>query len=124
MFGVYIPAEKWYLPIKSDEGEQGYKVGGKKYYCPKVVPFPAALAADMAATGFEEAENPELAAWGIIELLGCSSVGECIGRLNQHGAAHGFKAAANAKINFDMLYLSSGMVAGSKVVSRSLISFF
>ena len=52
------------LTIQSDNGKQGYQVGGKKYCRPKVVPFPAALAADMAAIGFEDARNPELAAWG------------------------------------------------------------
>ena len=52
------------LTIQSDNGKQGYKVGGKNY-CPKVVPFPAALAADMAATGFGDARNPELAAWPV-----------------------------------------------------------
>ena len=64
------------LTIQSDNGKQGYKVGGKKYCRPKVVPrslkraffkllgspFPAALAVDMAAIGFGDARNPELAA--------------------------------------------------------------
>ena len=54
------------LTIQSDNGKQGYKVGGKKYCRPKVVPFPAALAADMAAIGFGDARNPEFAAWGMI----------------------------------------------------------
>ena len=30
LFGVYIPAEKIVLTIQSDNGKQGYKVGGKK----------------------------------------------------------------------------------------------
>ena len=34
----------------------------REYCRPKIVPFPAALAADMAVIGFREAENPELAA--------------------------------------------------------------
>ena len=51
------------LTIQSDSGKQDYKVCGKKYCRPKVVPFPAVLAADMAATGFGDARNPELAAW-------------------------------------------------------------
>ena len=51
------------LTIQSDNGKQGYKVGGKKYRRPKVVPFPTALGADTAAIGFGEAKNPELAAW-------------------------------------------------------------
>ena len=34
-------------------------------------------------------------------------LGECTGRLNQHGAA-----AVNAKVNFSMLYLISEVVAG------------
>ena len=42
--GVYIPAEKQCLTIKSDHCKPGYKVGGKKYCRPKVVPFSAALA--------------------------------------------------------------------------------
>ena len=54
--------------IQSDNGKQGYKVGGKKYCHPKVVPFPAALAADMAAIGFGDARNPELAAWAKAEI--------------------------------------------------------
>ena len=49
--------------MQSDNGKQGYKVGGKKYCRPKVVPFPAALEVDIAAIGFGEAKNPELAAW-------------------------------------------------------------
>ena len=39
------------------------KVAGKKYCRPKVIPFPASLANDIAAIGFGEAKNPELAAW-------------------------------------------------------------
>ena len=35
-------------------------MGGKKHCSPKVVTFPAALAVDVAAIGFGEAENPEL----------------------------------------------------------------
>ena len=40
------------------------KLAGEKYRRPKVVPFSAALAADIAAIGFGEAKNPELAARG------------------------------------------------------------
>ena len=50
------------LTIQSHNGKQGYKVGGKKYCRPKVVPLPAALAADTAAIGFGDGRNPELAA--------------------------------------------------------------
>ena len=51
------------LTIQSDNGKQGYKVGGKKYRRPKVSPFPEAPANGIAAIGFGEATNPELAAW-------------------------------------------------------------
>ena len=52
------------LTLQSDNGKQGYKVGGKKYRRPKVVdPFPEALANGIAAIGFGDATNPELAAW-------------------------------------------------------------
>ena len=37
LFGVYVPAEEIVLTIQSDNGKQGYKVGGKKYRRPKVV---------------------------------------------------------------------------------------
>ena len=62
LFSVYIPAENQCCTIQSDNGKQGYKVGGKNYCRPKVFPFPAALAADIAAIGFGEAKNPELVA--------------------------------------------------------------
>ena len=48
------------LTIQSDNGKQGYKVGGKKYRRP----FPEALTNGIAAIGFGDATNPELAAWG------------------------------------------------------------
>ena len=51
--------------MQSGNGKQGYKAGGKKYCRPKLVPFSAALAADVAAIGFGEAKNPEFAAWEI-----------------------------------------------------------
>ena len=57
------------LTIQSDNGKQGYKVGGKKYGRPKIVPFPAALAADMAAIGFGDTRNPQLAACRIYSLI-------------------------------------------------------
>ena len=47
--------------------KQGYKVVEKKYCRPKVVPFPAALAADIAAIGFGEAKYPEVAACAFLK---------------------------------------------------------
>ena len=57
-------AEKYCLTIQSDNGKQGYKVGGKKYCRPKVVPFSPSLglAVDIVVIGFGDARNPELAA--------------------------------------------------------------
>ena len=40
----------------------------ENYCCPKVVPLPAALASNMAAIGFGEEENLELAAWSGVSL--------------------------------------------------------
>ena len=58
------------LTIQSDNGEQGYKVGGKKYRRPKSSPFPETLANGIAAIGFGDATNPELAAclcpWSVV----------------------------------------------------------
>ena len=48
------------LTIQSDNGTQGYKVGGKKYRRPKVVLSQRPL---RTAIGFGDATNPELAAW-------------------------------------------------------------
>ena len=50
------------LTIQSDNGKQGYKVGGKKYRRPKVVLSQRPLANGIAAIGFGDATNPELAA--------------------------------------------------------------
>ena len=51
------------LTIQSDNGKQGYKVGGKNYRRPKVVLSQRPLRTGIAAIGFGDATNPELAAW-------------------------------------------------------------
>ena len=60
---IHIPAEKYRLSIQSDQEKQGYKVGWKKYFRPKIIPFPGALVADIATIGFGDwSEESELTA--------------------------------------------------------------
>ena len=56
------------LTIQSDNGKQGYKVGGNKILSSSSSPFPEALANGIAAIGFGDTRNPEPAVWSRVRL--------------------------------------------------------
>ena len=64
LFGVYIPAEQQCSPSNQITASKvtNFKLAGKSIVVLISSPFPAALALDMAAIGFGDGRNPELAA--------------------------------------------------------------